>query len=395
MNRLTPAQIEMLLGGYATGTLTTEENDALMRAALENQALFDALMDEEALRETLSDAATRDELLRALRPAEVKAKWWQTPWPWAAVATALVALAVLVMVRQETPQQTAKLDANTQPQQIAQSKPEPIPSEIAVPKKLQSLDAAPAAAPAPAPEPARNAPPAQFSQPMPATPPPPPPPIVQERAAAPAPPAVAESARRDQSAQAMDLAKESKQKAADKLTEVAATAKKGEAVTVAASADMISLEAQPDPLTVVVAFQQQDGTWRNLTPGNAAPAGRPLRLTVNSTQRGMLSTDPPVAAAQSVEPNRPAILLIAARAAGDLSFRLSLNPAAMATAPGAANLLSTGPQRQNAPRAEARAKTRAAETDAAIATGRVGGVAAGGARPTPPLATREIRLKIE
>ncbi len=36
---------EKLLGGYATGTLTGEEREALMQAALHDQALFDALMD--------------------------------------------------------------------------------------------------------------------------------------------------------------------------------------------------------------------------------------------------------------------------------------------------------------------------------------------------------------
>ena len=39
MNR---EDIQKLLGGYATGTLTPEEQQALFSAALEDQELFDA-----------------------------------------------------------------------------------------------------------------------------------------------------------------------------------------------------------------------------------------------------------------------------------------------------------------------------------------------------------------
>jgi hypothetical protein len=368
MNRLTPAQIEMLLGGYATGTLSAEENDALMRAALENQALFDALMDEEALRETLADAATRDELLRALRPAEAKAKWWRTPWPWAAVATALVAVAVLMMVRQQRPAETAMVNRPAAPAQVAQARPEPVPSEIAVPKSLRASDAAtgPAAVVPAAPAQA-------------AAPPPPPAPAVQ------APPPALE---RLQAYTGGDLLKESKGRA-DKLNDTAQPAKKAESVSVSSMAEMITVDAEPDVLAVQFAFQMEDGTWRPIVPGAAAPARRPLRLTVTSGVRGRLSTDPPVAASQMVEVGRPATLLIAARGAGDLAFRLTLEPAP-AAAPGGASLLSGNMTRQNAPRAEARAKVRAAEADSA-------GVvpASRGNLPARPLASREIRLKIE
>lgn len=379
MNRLSQAQIEMLLGGYATGTLSREENDALMRAALENQALFDALMDEEALRETLSDVATRDELLRALRPAEVKAKWWQTPWPWAAVATAMVAVAVLVFVRREPPAQTAKLEAGAVQSQLAQARPEPVPSEIIVPKTLRTAE--PARSPLPAVVPAPDAPrmaegerPQQSVAPAAAPPPP----------QAPAP-GKAEEAR-------LDLAKE--KVATDKVADAVLPARKQEVVTVGAMAETISLDARPvEPLNVVLAFQQQDGTWRQIAPNGSVPAGRALRLTVTSTIGGVLSTEPAVAGAQLVEPNRPATLLIAGRAAGDLSFRLNLNPAPLTVTTGAANLITGTSSRQNAPRGEGRAKARAAETDNKADSFAVGGVRV--AQSPAPLATREIRLRIE
>ena len=52
---MSPQEIEKLLGGYATDTLTEEERSTLFAAALDNQALFDALADEQALRDLLQD----------------------------------------------------------------------------------------------------------------------------------------------------------------------------------------------------------------------------------------------------------------------------------------------------------------------------------------------------
>jgi hypothetical protein len=73
-----PADLEKLLGGYATGTLTAEERQALYEAALEDQRLFDALSREEALRGLLSDPAARARLLAALdRQPE---PWYRFAW---------------------------------------------------------------------------------------------------------------------------------------------------------------------------------------------------------------------------------------------------------------------------------------------------------------------------
>ncbi len=58
--------IARLLGGYATGTLTPEEQQALFAAALEDQALFDELTREQALRDVLREPAARAQLLAAL-----------------------------------------------------------------------------------------------------------------------------------------------------------------------------------------------------------------------------------------------------------------------------------------------------------------------------------------
>ncbi len=69
--------LEYLLGGYATNTLTEEERHALLKASLVNQRLFDLLADEEALKELLDDPAVRRRLLQQLKEPEEPG--WFTP----------------------------------------------------------------------------------------------------------------------------------------------------------------------------------------------------------------------------------------------------------------------------------------------------------------------------
>ncbi len=66
--------LEQILGGYATDTLTEEENRQLMEAALHDQALFDALADEEALKVLLTDPQTRQRILASLEESR-KTLW--------------------------------------------------------------------------------------------------------------------------------------------------------------------------------------------------------------------------------------------------------------------------------------------------------------------------------
>ncbi len=80
-----------LLGGYATGTLTPAERDALFAAAMEDQALFDALAGEEALRELLADEGARRRLERELEPQSKQKTWWL----WAPAAA--VAMGILIV----------------------------------------------------------------------------------------------------------------------------------------------------------------------------------------------------------------------------------------------------------------------------------------------------------
>lgn len=73
-------EVEKLLGGYATGTLTPGEQQLLFEAALEDQELFDALAREQSLRDLLGDPAARAELLAAL--GDARATWGQRAAGW-------------------------------------------------------------------------------------------------------------------------------------------------------------------------------------------------------------------------------------------------------------------------------------------------------------------------
>jgi hypothetical protein len=102
---MSPEDIKKLLGGYATGTLTAAEQQALFAAALDDQELFDTLAREQSLRDLLRDPAARAELLSGLdTPASRSGGFWQ----WlrrpmvAGLATAGVAAIAVVAVWQVT-----------------------------------------------------------------------------------------------------------------------------------------------------------------------------------------------------------------------------------------------------------------------------------------------------
>ena len=74
--------LEKLLGGFATNTLTPEERSQLYKAALQDQQLFNAMADEQALKELLSDPAVRRRLLEALKRLNTSEAGGSLPW-WA------------------------------------------------------------------------------------------------------------------------------------------------------------------------------------------------------------------------------------------------------------------------------------------------------------------------
>lgn len=91
---------EDLLGGYATGTLSTEERKRLFEAALKDQALFNALAEDEVLRQLLEDAKVRKRLLSALPdPKRRVVPLWRRPAVLGAAAGLLMVMATVVQLR--------------------------------------------------------------------------------------------------------------------------------------------------------------------------------------------------------------------------------------------------------------------------------------------------------
>jgi hypothetical protein len=141
---MSPEEIKKLLGGYATGTLTAEEQQALFAAALEDQELFDSLAGEQALRDLLSDPASRAHLLTALdTPARRTFHFWE----WlrrpvvAGLAVAGVGGIAVVAVLQSTHVPHKDVAA---PQIVAELKVEPAPlqstAEVPPPSMRQQAD---------------------------------------------------------------------------------------------------------------------------------------------------------------------------------------------------------------------------------------------------------------
>ena len=81
---MTELDLEHLLGGFATNTLTEAEHQALYRAAMVNQRLFDLLADEQALRELLDDPGVRRRLLDKLKdpPRHERTAWIRRYFGW-------------------------------------------------------------------------------------------------------------------------------------------------------------------------------------------------------------------------------------------------------------------------------------------------------------------------
>jgi hypothetical protein len=158
---MNPGDIRKLLGGYAAGTLTAEERQALFEAALTDQDLFNELAREQALKELLEEPAARRQLLTALeeKPAFVDRlrAWMGRPVAWVIVGSLAAALLVVVVVRKPEaplapePVLTAKLEAPALP-----ATPQEVPQTAADREKGAVAAVATPAAPPP---PAKQAPP--------------------------------------------------------------------------------------------------------------------------------------------------------------------------------------------------------------------------------------------
>lgn len=296
-----PHDLMQLLGGFAAGTLTSEEREALFRVALEDQALFDALADEEALRELLADPVARARLLGDLAEAPRDfwsrfAGWLRKPATLALAGTAAALLLVVGTVRYTQRETQA-------PKLIAQA---PRLAEPATPA---------AAVPRPAAKPMRREAPATVSDRQIA----PPASVPLQQGDAEAPNAV-------QRSEAMPASSAARPAAAPALAQKRADA------------------ARPAPPVSAVVLRQVDGAWREIPAATAFREGDQVRLRVRAAEDGyvlvtvqdgpgVLSLGPPLAmpvkAGQDlVVP--PAGALTLAGISGEKLLRLSFSTQAAA-----------------------------------------------------------------
>ena len=136
-------ELEKLLGGFATDTLTPEERETLYRAALQDQELFNVLADEQAMKELLADPVVRRRLLLALNQSAASNSgtslswldWFRRPANLAltgGVAVAVVAVILGTKVYQEGLRQAARTTATeeTIPATPLPSTSQPTPSDL-------------------------------------------------------------------------------------------------------------------------------------------------------------------------------------------------------------------------------------------------------------------------
>ena len=148
------SDLEKLLGGYATNTLTNEERQALFDAALHDQTLFNALADEQALKELLDHPQHRQQLLRSLQQSQpqTEASWLSQVFAWTqqssnlaiagSVVVALLAFTFVVRLIDDVGPVPSFLES-----QRGVKPPAPAPAPASQPMPLQSTEPAPPVTP--------------------------------------------------------------------------------------------------------------------------------------------------------------------------------------------------------------------------------------------------------
>ena len=129
--------LEKLLGGFATDTLTPEEKQRLYHTALHDQQLFNLFADEQALKELLTDPVVREKLLQSLRETTSTTDGGNVSWfgwfrrpaglAWAGGLTAaLFALVLGTNIYQESLKEAARSVADEEV--VAPTPPDSAPS---------------------------------------------------------------------------------------------------------------------------------------------------------------------------------------------------------------------------------------------------------------------------
>lgn len=123
--------IQHLLGGYASGTLTPEEQQALFEAAMDDQELFDALANEQALKEILDDPQSRGYLRTALAEAEIQPAKKSMAWWWSAAGVTAVAASLAVFLLTSVQRQSSTAGSDQMAKVPAVEAPAEKPVEMA------------------------------------------------------------------------------------------------------------------------------------------------------------------------------------------------------------------------------------------------------------------------
>lgn len=297
-----PEDVNRLLGGYAAGTLTPEEREALCQAALADQALFDAMADEEALRELLAEPSARAQLLRDLRESPEPRSRRLPAWLWKPATLALAggaaALVLVVGVVRYARQEPAapKLVAQL-PQPMAQAPP--LAPRIAEEAPSRKIPGKPRRAPA----------------------------------AQPAAPSAPEKGQPEAETAAPVMLESEKKLAAPALQKVEAA---------------LASSPQPASRLCVVLKKSADGVWREPPPGEAFRAAEEVRLRIHPVENGLVKVSvrdgatttiltPPagivVKAGEAVTVPVTGALELAG-ASGEKNVRVSFQPALLAPAAG-------------------------------------------------------------
>ena len=133
--------IRDLLGRYATGSLTAEEQKRLFDAALDDQELFEELAREDEMKELVAAPGVRSRLIRALQPPK------RRPVPWvlalAPVAILSAVLMVILMRPVPKPQQMAVATAPTSTAPLPAPVSEPQPSGVPARVKRKAVERVP------------------------------------------------------------------------------------------------------------------------------------------------------------------------------------------------------------------------------------------------------------
>ena len=137
-------ELEKLLGGFASDTLTAGEKQQLYKVALTDQQLFNALADEQALKELLTDPVVRRRLLQALQATRDERTggsrswldWFRRPsgLAWAGgLAGAVLAVVLGTRIYQESLRQESQLTTKEETAGPTASQPVPTPSQLPPP----------------------------------------------------------------------------------------------------------------------------------------------------------------------------------------------------------------------------------------------------------------------